>query len=69
MQGDEGDPHGLVSRATRLRLKAIEWYQNAELAKSREALEHFTVLAMAYEDLADQVERIEREETWKRGQS
>ncbi len=69
MQGDEGDPDGLISRSTRLRLKVIECYQNAELAKSPEALEHFTFLAMAYEELADRVERIEREETSKRDQS
>jgi hypothetical protein len=66
MQGNEGDPNGLISRATRLRLKVIECYQNAELAKSQEALERFTFLAIAYEELA---ERIEREETSKRDQS
>jgi hypothetical protein len=68
MQGDEGDPSGLISRATRLRLKVIECYQNAELAKSQVMLEHFTFLAIAQEELADQVEHIERQETSKRDQ-
>lgn len=69
MQGDKDDPFGLISRAARLRLKAIECYQNAELANSQQALERFTFLAIAYEEQAERVERIARKETSKRGQS
>ena len=56
------DPDGLISRSTHLRLKAIECYQNAELAKTPQARASFTFLAMAYEELAERVERMEREE-------